>query len=41
MAYVFYNPNPARLDTNDCTIRAISRIMKWDWDTTYDALIIK
>lgn len=40
MAYVFFNPNPEHLDTGDCTVRAISRIMKWSWEETYAKLCL-
>lgn len=34
MAYVHYNPNPWRLTTDDCTVRAISCVLGLDWDET-------
>lgn len=36
--YVQYNPNPLRNRVGDCTVRAISKAMGWDWDETYAAL---
>lgn len=35
MSYVPYNPNPLGKTVGDCVIRAISKIMKYDWDKTY------
>lgn len=32
MAYVYFNPNPWRLTTDDCTVRAISCALGLDWD---------
>lgn len=41
LGYVFYNPNPLKKQTSgDCTVRAISKAMKWDWDKTYAALCV-
>ena len=34
--YRSYNPNPARRITNDCVIRAISKLMNLDWLTVHD-----
>lgn len=41
MPYIYYNPNPHRRDTIDCAVRAISRLMETDWDTTYMALTVQ
>lgn len=35
MAYVHFNPNPFRLTTDDCTVRAISCALGLDWDETF------
>ena len=35
MAYVFYNPNPAGKFTSDCVVRAIAKLMNFDWNTAY------
>lgn len=35
MAFIFYNPNPDGKYVGDCVIRAISRLLRQDWDTTY------
>lgn len=41
MPYVYYNPNPHRKDTIDCTVRAIARLFDTDWDTAYLRLTIQ
>lgn len=33
--YHRYNPNPTGKHVGDCTVRAISKAMGQDWDTTY------
>lgn len=35
MGYIYYNPNPEKKLTGDCTVRAISKVLDQDWDTTY------
>lgn len=35
MSYVYYNPNPSRRKTVDCTIRAICLLTDQDWETVY------
>lgn len=35
MGYKFFNPNPKQLIVGDCVIRAMSRLLEEDWDTTY------
>ena len=35
MAYVHFNPNPWRLSTDDCTVRAISCALGLDWNEAY------
>lgn len=35
MAYVNYNPNPARKLVGDCVIRAIAKSMNKDWEDVY------
>ena len=32
MAYVYFNPNPWRLTTDDCTVRAISCVLGLCWN---------
>ena len=41
MDYVFYNPNPSWNLVGDCTVRAISKLMRKDWDDTYIALAMQ
>ena len=36
--YIPYNPNPIGNRVGDCTIRAISKALNQDWNTTYAAL---
>ena len=33
--YKFYNPNPKNKFVDDCTVRAIAKILDLDWDTAY------
>ena len=39
--FVYYQPNRKDIKDSysDCTIRAISRAMDWDWVTTFEALM--
>ena len=41
MPFVYYNPNPMGKYTIDCTIRAISKVMDMDWDTTFMKIAIQ
>ena len=42
MPFVKYNPNPnGRESAGDCTVRAVSKIMDWDWERTYMQLSIQ
>jgi len=36
--YIEYNPNPARNYVGDCTVRALSKALEQDWETTYAGL---
>lgn len=36
--YIPYNPNPARNQVGDCTVRAISKALGQDWEQTYAGL---
>lgn len=38
MPYVHYNPNPYRLSTEDCTVRAISAVLNLTWGDAYDLI---
>lgn len=33
-----YNPNPIKNNVGDCTVRAISKALNQDWETTYAGL---
>lgn len=37
----YYNPNPMDRRTDDCTVRAISKIFDMDWDSAYLDLLYK
>ena len=37
--YVFYSNNPLGINVGDCVIRAISKALDMDWDSTYLDLI--
>ena len=36
-----YNPNPEKRNVGDCTVRALSKALGQDWDTTYWGLAIE
>lgn len=36
--WIKYNPNPHGNNVGDCTVRAISKALGQDWDTTYAGL---
>ena len=38
--HIYYNPNPFGRSTSDCVVRAISKLMETDWDTTFIRLSI-
>ena len=38
--YVNYNANPAKNRTGDCTVRAISKALGMDWNSTYISLCL-
>ena len=33
--YIQYNPNPQGRNTDDCTVRALTKALNIDWDTAY------
>lgn len=39
--FVRYNPNPILNHVGDCTVRAISKALDQDWETTYTGLILE
>lgn len=41
MAFIQYNPNPDGNRVGDCTIRAISKLLTQDWNTTYIELCLQ
>lgn len=40
MGYIEYNPNPEGKRTDDCVVRAISKVMGYDWEKTYADLSV-
>lgn len=38
MAYIYYNPSPWRLSTEDCAPRALSAVLQMSWYDAYDLL---
>ena len=40
MAYIPYNPNPVGRTVGDCSVRAISKALKIDWETAYIAIVM-
>lgn len=36
-----YNPNPIGIRVGDCVIRAISKVLDQDWETTFVALCLQ
>ncbi len=41
MGYEYYNPNPHRKSTGDCTVRAISKALGQTWEKTYVGLALE
>ncbi len=41
MAFIFYNANPERRSTIDCTVRAISKVLGLTWEEVYIDLCIR
>lgn len=41
MSYIYYNPNPLNKNTEDCTIRAISKLFNLTWDEAFIELIVQ
>ena len=39
--YIPYNPNPANLKTDDCVIRALSKVLEIPWEKAYIMLCVK
>lgn len=35
-----YNPNPSKNRVGDCVVRALSKALKQDWETTYAGLTV-
>lgn len=41
MAYIYYHNNPLGKNVGDCAVRAVSKVMGWDWDRTYKELAVQ
>ena len=39
--YHYYNPNPEGRNVGDCSVRAVSKALCQDWDTTYWGLALE
>lgn len=39
--YIYFNPNPEGRATNDCVIRAISKVTNRDWERTYIGICLQ
>lgn len=39
--YQNYNPNPLKKQIGDCTVRAISKALHQDWESTYSGLALE
>ena len=39
--YIEYNPNTCGIETGDCTVRAIAKLMNKDWDEIYVGLCVE
>lgn len=35
----YYNPNPKKLETSDCVVRALCKATGKDWDTVFEELV--
>lgn len=35
MAYIYYNPNPEGRAVGDCSVRALSKALKIDWENAF------
>lgn len=41
MGFREYNPNPAKRNTVDCAVRAVSKALDQNWDATYVGLSVQ
>ena len=39
--FQLYNPNPMKKQIGDCTVRAISKALNQDWESTYSGLALE
>ena len=40
-AFQAFNPNPLKKQIGDCTVRAISKALNQDWETTYLGMVLE
>ena len=40
MRYEYYNPNPTGKNVGDCTVRALAKALKQNWEETYLGLVV-
>lgn len=40
MPYSYYNPNPVKNNTRDCTIRAVSKALDISWEDSFAAIAL-
>lgn len=40
MAFIYYNPNPSGRNVGDCSVRAIAKALKLDWETAYISMVV-
>lgn len=41
MAYIYFHNNPLGKNVGDCAVRAVSKVMDWDWDRAYKELAVQ
>lgn len=41
MAFIEYNPNPEGKRTDDCVVRAITKVTGYDWERVYAELAVQ
>ncbi len=41
MGFVYFNPNPLSKRVGDCTIRAVSKALRQDWETTFTGICLQ
>jgi hypothetical protein len=41
MAFVYFNPNPAKKLVGDCVVRALCKALNMDWVTAYSEIVLQ